>query len=1065
MKAPRRNVNGRRLECRRWRCALLLMLVTTVALGIAISSGSASETVPGGAVGPMSGSGSIGDLEINGDSTWGEVFEHLDSAEQECIREMSAAGLESALRHKVVHEEIFRVDREVAIHRCLKRETARIILVSVRAELLARRLVRSLDAVEQRVRATDDYGDTLEEAEPVDVGDVGVVVQGSLDYAFDLDVFSFEAEEQGFYVIDVALKTLPDSVVLLFDSDGTRIGRNDDYGRGRGSRMYWTAPAAGSYYVGVGAPIRNSTGSYALTVAFAPTADDDDDHGRSSERATTLTLGEPMAGELEMAHDIDSFVFEAEVGLIYEIEVALGTLPDSFLDLRRFNGRDEVFNDDFGDTRASRIVWKAPQSGRYVASVAGRGTGTYSLTARASAVVDDHGDSGSDATSVALGRSVAGALDHHGDIDVFEFQAEADAFYELDLALGTLSNWIAIVALDSSRAADPDLGAILAYQDEDGGLPDSRLVWQAPASGDAQLQLFGRGQPGTYRLSVRRLWIADDHGNAPSDASRLYVSRVSEGAREYDNDLDVFVFEAEANARYRIDVSPSTLFATHVTLENASRQRLAAERNNAGSRGRPLFWQARESGSYYVVVGGSGRGTYTMSVSEVVDDHANTTAGATSLTIGTAAVGSVDHDYDSDVFAFEARAGVFYEIGVELGTLSDSLLILEGEDGEELDRDDDYQEQQASRIFWHAQSDGQHYVRVRSDTWGRTGSYRLTVTVSQLTDAHANTAAGATVVMVGRPIHSSLEYDDDVDVVAVPAEEGVHYEITLQSETLSDLWARLRTPDGEWLSSTRRPGKEEHPIATFEASVDGEYLVEVHGHGVGTYTLAIDRSDQEDDHSGTQSGATPVTLNQVVNGRVDYPDDDDVFVFRAEQGQVYSISVARRSLPVLLVDAGAYRIHRSRICVSNDPPEVVRGIWAASDSGEYYVMIGGCGWDSIGTYTMTIQSILDDHPDTAEDATVLSPGETMPGAIDHGRDLDVFEFHAEAGKAYEILVVEETLQTARVSAPCNPARHSDSYLEPDRAPTSWTAPLTHAVLVCVSGYGSGSYQIAVSTTD
>ena len=48
---------------------------------------------------------------------------------------------------------------------------------------------------------------------------------------------------------------------------------------------------------------------------------------RSSERATTLTLGEPMAGELEMAHDIDSFVFEAEVGLIYEIEVALGTLP------------------------------------------------------------------------------------------------------------------------------------------------------------------------------------------------------------------------------------------------------------------------------------------------------------------------------------------------------------------------------------------------------------------------------------------------------------------------------------------------------------------------------------------------------------------------------------------------------------------------------------------------------------------------------------------------------------------------------------------------------------------
>ena len=231
MKAPRRNVNGRRLECRRWRCALLLMLVTTVALGIAISSGSASETVPGGAVGPMSGSGSLGELEINGDSTWGEVFEHLNPAEQECIREMSAAGLESALRHKVVHEEIFRVDREVAIHRCLERETARIILVSVRAELLARRLVRSLDAVEQRVGATDDYGDTLEEAEPVDVGDVGV---GRAGFALTMRSISDECSrskqrEQGFYVIERSAEDAArlDSVMLLFDSDGTRASRRN----------------------------------------------------------------------------------------------------------------------------------------------------------------------------------------------------------------------------------------------------------------------------------------------------------------------------------------------------------------------------------------------------------------------------------------------------------------------------------------------------------------------------------------------------------------------------------------------------------------------------------------------------------------------------------------------------------------------------------------------------------------------------------------------------------------------------------------------------------------------
>ena len=70
-------------------------------------------------------------------------------------------------------------------------------------------------------------------------------------------------------------------------------------------------------------------------------------------------------------------------GRLYQIDVTLGTLPDSVASL--FGGDDEGFlatNDDHQDSRASRIYWEAIRSGPHYLEVAGfgQGVGTYTLT-------------------------------------------------------------------------------------------------------------------------------------------------------------------------------------------------------------------------------------------------------------------------------------------------------------------------------------------------------------------------------------------------------------------------------------------------------------------------------------------------------------------------------------------------------------------------------------------------------------------------------------------------------------------------------------------------------------
>ncbi len=789
----------------------------------------------------------------------------------------------------------------------------------------------------------DDHADDIDDATATTLGQA---VTGALDYDIDVDFFVFEAEEHELYQIDVALETLPDSFAVLYDADEQELAFNDDFGDSLASRIIWEAPGSGGYYVEVSG--LGDTGSYTLTVDVSDIVDADTNyhikrkaHSTLVQQYTLLTPGQPVTRSLDYNGDVDFFVLEAEEGELYQIDVALGTLSDSIAVLYDAIEVELAFNDDYGESLASRLYWEAPSSGEYYVEVGGYGTGSYTVTVDVADFVDDHADTTAAATAATLGDSVPGSLEYEGDIDFFVFDAEEGELYEVDVALGSLSDSVVTVY-------GPE-GEFLASNDDYGESLASRLYWEAPSSGEYYVEVGGYGT-GSYTVTVDVADFVDDHGDDLEGATSITVGESIEGSVDYDGDIDFFVFDAEEGELYEVDVALGSLSDSVVTLLGPEGEFLASNDDYGESLASRLYWEAPSSGEYYVEVGGYGTGSYTVTVdvADFVDDHADTIAAATAATLGDSVPGSLEYEGDIDFFVFDAEEGELYEVDVALDSLSDSVVTVYGPEGEFLASNDDYGESLASRLYWEAPSSGDYNVEVGG--YG-TGSYTVTVDVADFVDDHADTTAAATAATLGDSVPGSLEYEGDIDFFVFDAEEGELYEVDVALGSLSDSVVTLYGPEGEFLASNDDYGESLASRLYWEAPSSGEYYVEVGGYGTGSYTVTVDVADFVDDHADTIAAATAATLGDAVPGALEYEGDIDFFVFEAEEGELYEVDVALGSLSdsvvTLLGPEGEF------LASNDDYGESLasRLYWEAPSSGEYSVVVSGYG---TGIYTLTV---------------------------------------------------------------------------------------------------------------
>ncbi len=113
--------------------------------------------------------------------------------------------------------------------------------------------------------APDDYGNNAAAAAAIAVNST---TAGTIETGGDQDWFKFQAVAGKKYVISTTLVGLTDSVLALYDRNGTtQLAYNDDIASNNpASRIQWTAPASGTYFIKTTAYDTHQTGGYKLSL-------------------------------------------------------------------------------------------------------------------------------------------------------------------------------------------------------------------------------------------------------------------------------------------------------------------------------------------------------------------------------------------------------------------------------------------------------------------------------------------------------------------------------------------------------------------------------------------------------------------------------------------------------------------------------------------------------------------------------------------------------------------------------------------------------------------------------
>ncbi|MBI4866155.1 MAG: pre-peptidase C-terminal domain-containing protein [Candidatus Wallbacteria bacterium] len=213
-----------------------------------------------------------------------------------------------------------------------------------------------------------------------------------------------------------------------------------------------------------------------------------------------LQVNQPaITGTLETPIDRDLYAFQVTLGHTYTVQTNLLTLSDTALTILGSDGATIVGqNEDIDAGRGlfnSQVVFQAGETATFYARVetSNTGSGTYGLAVSDPLAPDDHSNSAAQLNpatdNLAERLAMAGAINYSGDVDFFAFTALRGSVYDVETALGTLSDTVLTLF-------DRDGVTRLAENDDN---PDN------VTSRASKLIGFQPAVAGTYFLKVRHL--------------------------------------------------------------------------------------------------------------------------------------------------------------------------------------------------------------------------------------------------------------------------------------------------------------------------------------------------------------------------------------------------------------------------------------------------------------------------------------------------------------------------------------------------------------------------------
>ena len=576
---------------------------------------------------------------------------------------------------------------------------------------------------------------------------------------------------------------------------------NDDGGQGYNSRVTFTATESGTHYIAAGAwSSRRGTYEVEVTDTSPPETDGsttnpvipepqeptvefvgpDQDAQQQPQTSpsqgeqesvpegdTDLPIDDPSTpgrvavggsatGAIGTAGDRDWFAVELVAGRTYQFDLegsptGGGTLEDPYLcGILIWRGSalqwSETWNNDGGEGLNSRVVFTPRNTDTYYveAGASGSAQGTYTLSV--TELIDDHGADPDTAGTVTVGGSATGTIGTAGERDWFAVVLEAGKAYRFDLERPLTGN---------DRLYDPYLRGIYdaegdlihGTENNDGGSGRNSLAYFAPDESATYYVAAGaeRSYVGRYTLSVTEL--PDDYAADPATIGTVAVGDSATGEAEHPGDHDWFAVELEAGTLYKIDLmgewtGHGTLYDPYLRgIYDADGELVDGTTNDSSGewRNSRVYYRPDEGATYYVAAGADRGyvGTYTLSVTELTDDHGTDPDTAGTVTVGGSATGRIDYSWDRDWFAVTLEANKTYRFDMERPLtgnhrLSDPYLRgIHDADGEYIDGtyDDNGGSGRNSRVYYTPDEDDTYYVAAGAGpgSYRSLGNYTLSV--------------------------------------------------------------------------------------------------------------------------------------------------------------------------------------------------------------------------------------------------------------------------------------------------------------------------------------------------
>lgn len=184
-------------------------------------------------------------------------------------------------------------------------------------------------------------------------------ITGTLLAEVEMNYYSFEAEAGVLYAVSLTSDAF-DTYLHIFDADNVEIASDDDSGDGLNSFLTFTAPADGTYTIGLDSFTDNAQGDYVVSITHT-----------TSVILNFLTADNPTNTE----------TLDVQEGTMYFVSLNSEEF-DTYLSILDENGVEIAANDDSGGTLNSVVVFTATSTGTYsinVSSYVEGATGEYNV--------------------------------------------------------------------------------------------------------------------------------------------------------------------------------------------------------------------------------------------------------------------------------------------------------------------------------------------------------------------------------------------------------------------------------------------------------------------------------------------------------------------------------------------------------------------------------------------------------------------------------------------------------------------------------------------------------------